>query len=179
MSAQSTAIHTFSAYSAAPDAESFTVAGLDDLHEILAELDRVNPTDCPGDLYDIVHHDLMLLRDVVIPAAERGVEILVAHDEDGYYFARRSEPSQEFAVIIPSSEDDPDCPDRGYSHHAHLTEDVYCTCGFVVALEIAPISERGATGANDQYPITRRDAGEWWIHCPGCGAEHVLVERNA
>lgn len=89
MAQQLTALSHFVVYSAAPEDDRFLSTDSDGLREILAELDRVDPSDCGGDLYDIVHDDMTLLRDSVIPAAERGVEVLVAQDEDGYYFARR------------------------------------------------------------------------------------------
>jgi hypothetical protein len=176
MSAQSTAtISTFVNYSAAPEADNFYPTDLDgprgiygSLREILAELDRVDPADCPGDLYDLVHDDMVLLRETVIPAAERGVTVLVAHDEDGYYFAREAAPAQTFAIVVEC--DDRPCPDASGIAHAHLSDDALCGCGAYAAMS-------GLLTEGDDAPFyrARQMDGSWLVRCPECGAEHTFV----
>lgn len=84
------------------------------------------------------------------------------------------ESSQTFAALVPC-EDGTDCPE-GTRRHGHVAGEPICSCGAVVALD-GIINEQGATGADLQYPIVYHPSGEWLIRCPGCGAEHVLVER--
>lgn len=170
MAQQSTSISTFAVYSAAPEAESFAPVSLDDLREILAELESCDPAaeGTAGDVSD----DIDLLTETVIPAAESGVEILVARDEDGYYFARRSAEPQTFALIVPCEERP--CPAGSGIAHAHLSDDALCGCGAYVALE-------GAVSEGDDAPFYRaRSAnGTWTIRCPECGAEHLFVDAPA
>lgn len=182
MSTQSsTTLSHFANYAAAPDAERFAPATLAELREIAAELAACDPA-AEGDVAD-VSDDLALLTETVIPAAERGVEILVGRDEDGYYFARRAAESETFAVLVPCEEvpvydDDGNlqgyelCPDSSGIRHTHVAEDVMCGCGSPIALE-------GVMTEGDDEPFFRcRELdGDWSVRCSDCGAKHTLTLR--
>jgi hypothetical protein len=164
---QSTAtISTFVNYSAAPEIDSFATTSLNDLREILAELSDLDPA-AEGTVGD-VSDDIDLLTETVIPAAERGVTVLVAHDEDDYYFARESAPAQTFAVVADC--DERPCPDASAIAHAHLNDDALCGCGAYAAL-----SGRLTEGDDAPFYRARSLDGSWLVRCPECGAEHTLV----
>lgn len=162
---------------AAPAPDSFKPVTIDELCNIVVELEALAPTGLEWNDATVAG-TIETIADVAIPLAEQGIEILAARDEDGWYFARRSEPSQTFAALAPC-EDGAECPEFG-SRHGHVADDAFedCSCGATVVLG-GIVTDRGATGADGQYPIVYHPSGEWLVRCPGCGAEHVLVDAPA